>query len=89
MVKIFYPNLPLEDSPVNIWTTYHSAPYLLKDYIMNSYLTKKAIAEKYKRFVYFNTQDSISLIVNLKRFSIDGKRLTFVQGLKNIFLNNK
>jgi len=79
-----YPNLPTADSPVTVWTTYNSSPYLLKNYIMNSYLTKNAIAEvsEYKRFIYPTGQDSVYLNVDLQHISINGEPITFGQGLK-------
>ena len=81
----YYPNLPLEDFPVPIWTTYNSAPYLLKDYILYSYLAKNAItkAREYKRFIFPTDIDSTYLIANLKNFSYNNNDLSFGQKLRS------
>ena len=81
----YYPNLPSEDNPVPIWTTYNSAPYLLKTYILNSYLAKNTISEvrEYKRFIFPTDMDSTYLTANLKYFSYNDQALSFGPKLRS------
>ncbi len=79
-----YPNICPNKSLGTVWTTYTSAPYLLKTENLNGYLAKSAIAEvaSFKRFDY-SRSDSGYFTVDLKEFTANGQALTFYHNLNS------
>ncbi len=79
-----YPSICPNKSTGTVWTTYTSAPYLLKTENPNGWLAKSALAEvaSFKRF-YYSRSDSGYYTVDLKKFTANGQALTFYQNLNS------
>ncbi|MHB2154512.1 MXAN_6640 family putative metalloprotease [Calditrichota bacterium GD2] len=79
-----YPNICPNKSIGAVWTTYTSAPYLLKTENLSGWLAKSTLAETepFKRF-YYSKNDSGYFTVDLKDFTVDGQKLVFYQNLNS------
>ncbi|NOX88710.1 MAG: hypothetical protein GXO77_06770, partial [Calditrichaeota bacterium] len=79
-----YPSSVFNALQNGVWTTYTSAPYLLKSENLQNYLSKNTLAEveAFKRFYYPLQEDSAYLTADLRSFTCEGQTLNFDDTLK-------